>query len=169
MTMGQSNEIFLTDSKQVKAADSDLELVYSNGPSQGQDLKGLFTLSIASSGTGTLSSMEIEISSDGTSWTQVTNLTTTPWLKHVDTTSYANGTWTFRVRAWDSSVSNHTEWYNSEEFDIVNQVPIITSFALSNSGVGSGASATDRAWYALEADGTLGFTWAASDLSLIHI
>ena len=168
MTMGQSNEIFLTDSKQVKAADSELELVFSNGPSQGQDLKGLFTLSIASSGTGTLSSIEIEISSDGTSWTQVTNLTTTPWLKHVDTTSYANGTWTFRVRAWDSSVSNHTEWYNSEEFNIVNQVPIITSFALSNSGVGSGASAIDRAWYALEADGTLGFTWAASDDDLTH-
>ena len=97
MTMGQSNEIFLADSKQVKAADSNLELVFSNGPTQGQDLKGLFTLSISSTGTGTLSSIEIEISSDGTGWTQVTNLTTTPWLKHVDTTSYANGSWTFRA------------------------------------------------------------------------
>ncbi len=168
MTMGQSNEIFLTDSKQVKAADSELELVFSNGPSQGQDLNGLFTLSIASSGTGTLSSIEIEISSDGTSWAQVTNLTTTPWLKHVDTTSYANDTWTFRVRAWDSSVSTHTEWYNSEEFNIVNQVPIITSFSLSNTGVGSGATATDRAWYPLDANGTLGFTWSASDDDLTH-
>ena len=168
MTMGQSNEIFLTDSKQVKSTDSNLELVFSNGPTQGQDLKGLFTLSISSTGTGTLSSIEIEISSDGTSWSQVTNMTSTPWLKYVDTTSYANGTWTFRVRAWDSSVSNHTEWYNSEEFNIVNQVPIITSFTLSNSGVGSGASAIDRAWYALEADGTLGFTWAASDDDLTH-
>ena len=168
MTMGQSNEIFLTESKQVKAADSNLELVFSNGPTQGQDLKGLFTLSISPTGTGTLSSIEIEISSDGTSWSQVTNLTTTPWLKYVDTTSYANGTWTFRVRAWDSSVSNHTEWYTSEEFNIVNQIPLITSFALTNTGYGSGQSAIDRAWYALEADGTLDFTWAASDDDLTH-
>mgnify|MGYP006132340799 CR=1 FL=1 len=168
MTIGQSGDILQLDSKQVNAVDSELTLIFSNGPSQGQNLKGLFTLSIASSGTGSLSSIEIEISSDGNSWTQVTNLTTTPWLKHVDTTSYANGTWTFRVRAWDSSVSNHTEWYNSEEFNIANQVPIITSFSLTNTGVGSGATAIDRAWYPLDANGTLGFTWSASDDDLTH-
>ena len=168
MTMGQSNEIFLADSKQIKSANSELELLFANGPAQGQDVKGLFTLTISSTGNGTLSSIEIEISQDGGNWSSVANLTTTPWLKHIDTTSYANGTWSFRARAWDSSANNHTVWYSSEEFNIVNHVPIITSFALSNSGTGSGDSATDRAWYNLDANGTLGFTWSANDDDISH-
>ena len=168
MTIGQSGDILLLDSKQVRSVDSELALIFSNGPSQDQNVKGLFTLSMASTGNGTLSNIEIEISSDGTVWSSVTNLTTTPWLTHVDTTNYANGSWTFRARAWDSSVENHTIWFAGDEFNIVNQVPIITSFALSNTGVGSGASAIDRAWYPLAANGTLGFTWSASDDDLTH-
>ena len=168
MTIGQSGDILLLDSKQVRSVDSELALIFSNGPSQDQNVKGLFTLSMASTGDGTLSNIEIEISSDGTVWSSVTNLTTTPWLTHVDTTNYANGSWTFRARAWDSSVENHTIWFAGDEFNIVNQVPIITSFALSNTGVGSGASAIDRAWYPLAANGTLGFTWSANDDDLTH-
>jgi len=168
MTIGQSGDILLLDSKQVRSVNSELALIFSNGPSQDQNVKGLFTLSMASTGDGTLSNIEIEISSDGTVWSSVTNLTTTPWLTHVDTTNYANGSWTFRARAWDSSVENHTIWFAGDEFNIVNQVPIITSFALSNTGVGSGASAIDRAWYPLAANGTLGFTWSASDDDLTH-
>lgn len=168
MTIGQSGDILLADSKQIKAADSELAIVFSNGPDENQDVKGLFTLSLATTGNGTLSSIEIEISSDGASWTTVANLTTTPWLKHVDTTAYSNGTWTFRARAWDSAVENFTIWYSSGEFNIVNQVPVITSFALTNTGTGGGTTATDRAWYSLEANGTLGFTWSASDDDLTH-
>ena len=168
MTIGQSGDILLLDSKQVKSVDSELALIFSNGPSQDQNVKGLFTLSMASTGNGTLSNIEIDISSDGTIWSSVTNLTTTPWLTHVDTTNYANGSWTFRARAWDSSVENHTIWYTSGEFNIVNQVPIITSFTLSNTGIGSGVSAIDRAWYPLAANGTLGFAWSASDDDLTH-
>ena len=168
MTIGQSGDILLADSKQIKFAESDIELVFSNGPSQGDDVKGLFTLSFASTGSGTLSNIEIDISSDGSNWVPVENLTTTPWLTHVDTTDYANGSWTFRARAWDSTANNHTTWFTSGEFDIVNQVPIITSFTLSNSGVGSGTSAIDRAWYSLDANATLGFTWAAMDDDLTH-
>ncbi len=168
MAMGQSGDVFLPDSKVVKSADSELSLIFANGPSEDQDVKGLFTLSFASSGDGTISSIEVEISDDGNNWTSVANLTSTPWLKHVDTTAYTNGSWTFRARAWDSAVENFTIWFSSGEFDIVNQVPVITSFSLTNSGTGSGASALDRAWYALAADGTLGFTWAANDDDLTH-
>jgi len=168
MTIGQSGDILLLDSQQVRSVDSELALTFSNGPSQDQDVKGLFTLSMASTGNGTLSNIEIDISSDGTLWSSVTNLTTTPWLTHVDTTNYANGSWTFRARAWDSSVENHTIWFTSGEFNIVNQVPIITSFTLSNTGVGSGVSAIDRAWYPLAANGTLGFDWSVNDDDLTH-
>ena len=168
MTIGQSGDVFLPDSKVVKYADSELTLVFANGPSENQDVKGLYTLSFSSTGNGTISSIEIDISSDGTNWDEVANLTSTPWLKHVDTTGYENGTWTFRARAWDSSVGNFSVWSSSGQFNIVNQVPLITSFALSNSGYGSGTTALDRAWYALDANGTLGFTWSASDDDLTH-
>ena len=168
MTIGQSGDILLADSKQIKFADSELSLVFANGPSENQDVKGLFTLSLTSTGNGTISSIELEISSDGSSWTSVANLTTTPWLKHVDTTEYANGTWTFRARAWDSLAQNFTTWFTSGQFNIVNQVPVITSFDLTNSGFGSGTTAIDRAWYALDANGTLAFTWSANDDDLTH-
>ena len=168
MTIGQSGEVLLLDSKLVKSADSELTLTFANGPAQDQNVKGLFTLSFASGGSGTISSLEVDISSDGSNWSSVANLTTTPWLTHVDTTAYANGSWTFRARAWDSNVSNHTLWFTSGNFNIVNQVPVITSFELSNSGVGSGTSAIDRAWYYLPANGTLGFTWTANDDDLTH-
>ena len=168
MTIGQSGDVFLPDSKVVKYADSELTLVFANGPTENQDVKGLYTLSFSSTGNGAISSIEIDISSDGTNWDEVANLTSTPWLKHVDTTGYENGTWTFRARAWDSSVGNFSVWSSSGQFNIVNQVPVITSFALSNSGYGSGTTALDRAWYALDANGTLGFTWSASDDDLTH-
>ena len=168
MTIGQSSDVFLPDSKVVKYADSELTLIFANGPSENQDVKGLYTLSFSSTGNGTISSIEIDISSDGTNWDEVANLTSTPWLKHVDTTEYENGSWTFRARAWDSSAGNFSVWTSSGQFNIVNQVPIITSFGLSNSGYGSGTTALDRAWYALDANGTLGFTWTASDDDLTH-
>ena len=168
MTIGQSGDVFLADSKVVKSADSELTLVFANGPTEDQDVKGLYTLSFSSTGNGTISSIEIDISSDGNNWDEVANLTSTPWLKHVDTTGYENGTWMFRARAWDSSVGNFSVWTSSGQFNIVNQVPVITSFALSNSGYGSGTTALDRAWYALDANGTLGFTWSASDDDLTH-
>ena len=168
MTIGQTGDVFLPDSKVVKYADSELTLVFANGPTENQDVKGLYTLSFSSTGNGAISSIEIDISSDGTNWDEVANLTSTPWLKHVDTTGYENGTWTFRARAWDSSVGNFSVWSSSGQFNIVNQVPVITSFALSNSVYGSGTTALDRAWYALDANGTLGFTWSASDDDLTH-
>ena len=168
MTMGQSSEVFLSEKKQVKLADSQLSLSFANGPTEGQDVKGLYTLTFSSTGTGTITSMEIEISSDGTSWSPVANLTSTPWLKHVDTTDYSNGSWIFRVRAWDSTAVNFTSWFSSGEFNIVNQVPIITSFTLANTGVGSGTTALDRAWYSILANGTLEFDWSASDDDLTH-
>lgn len=168
MTMGQSSEVFLSDSKQMKFAESQLSLAFANGPTEDENVKGLYTLTFSSAGTGTIESIEIEISSDNSNWSPVANLTSTPWLKHVDTTEYSNGSWTFRARAWDSTVTNFTEWYNSGEFNIVNQVPIITSFSLANVVAGTGNSALDRAWLPLAANGTLEFDWAATDDDITH-
>ena len=168
MIVGQSSDVFLDDEKVKKSSESQLALQFANGPTASQDVKGLYTLTFTSSGTGSISNIEIEISNDENNWSQVANLTSTPWLKHIDTTTYDNDSWTFRARAWDSDVGNFTEWFTSGEFNIVNQVPLITSFDLSNTGVGSGTSALDRAWYSLPEDGTLSFSWDADDDDLTH-
>ena len=168
MALGQNNPAILQDSHTSNASASDLILSFTNGPNEGDTVKGLYTVSFSSTGSGTISSIILEISDDGSDWISVTNITSTPWLSHVDTTQFANGTWTFRAMAWDSVAENHTTWFSSGEFTIANQAPVITSFALTNSGVGSGETAIDRAWYYLESNGTLSFTWAAIDDDLSY-
>ena len=168
MALGQNNPAILQESHTSNASASDLILSFTNGPSEGDTVKGLYTVSFSSTGSGTISSIILEISDDGSDWISVTNITSTPWLSHVDTTQFANGTWTFRAMAWDSVAENNTTWFSSGEFTIANQAPVITSFALTNSGVGSGETAIDRAWYYLESNGTLSFTWTAIDDDLSY-
>ena len=45
----------------------------------------------------------------------------------------------------------------------MNQVPVITTFTVLNPDAGAGASLSDRAWFNLDAQGTLAFRWGASD------
>ena len=101
MALGQNNPAILQDSHTSNASASDLILSFTNGPSEGDTVKGLYTVSFSSTGSGTISSIILEISDDGSDWISVTNITSTPWLSHVDTTQFANGTWTFRAMAWD--------------------------------------------------------------------
>ncbi len=163
MTMNYNGNYLLDDLEDKNFSSSNLTLSFSNGPNNNEDVTGLFTVSIGSSGTGTISSMVIEISSDNTTWNEVVNLTTTPWLTYLDTTAYTNDSYVLRVKAYDSDVNEFTNWYSSGEFNIVNQVPVITSFTLSNTGFGSGESALNRAWYNVPSNGTLSFSWSATD------
>ena len=168
MTIGYSGDILLEESQTKMNSTSSLTLSFPNGPDNGDDVTGLLTVTIGVSGSGTQSSMQIEISSDGSNWTEVVNLTTTPWLTNIDTNSYENDSYTLRVRAYDTDVNEHTLWFTSGQFNIVNQVPVITSFSLANQGVGLGTSALERAWYNIPANGTLQFSWTASDDDLSH-
>ena len=59
MTIGQSGDVFLPDSKVLKYADSEMSIVFANGPAENQDVKGLYTLSFSSTGNGTISSLSL--------------------------------------------------------------------------------------------------------------
>ena len=157
----------LDDSKTNFFTNSDLTLGFSNGPIQNQDVTGLLSLSFSMSGEANVSSLLIELSSDGNSWTTVTNLTTTPWLTYFDTTSYTNGSYTLRATAWDDDV-NESVIATSGTFNIVNQVPVITIFTALNAAAGTGTSASDRAWFGIATDGTLAYRWGASDDDLSY-
>ena len=145
---------------------SDVTITYSNGPGSGESVTGLFTVSFSLGGSGTVSSLLVEIS-DGTTWTTVANLTSSPWLTYLDSTSYSNGTYSLRATAYDSTVDEDVVEI-SNTFTIDNQVPEITIFTVLNPDIGTGTSANDRAWFNIDSSGTLEFRWGAIDDDLLR-
>ena len=141
---------------------SNLNIVFSNGPAENDVIKGTKALSFTITGTGTLDSLLIELSSDETSWSTVVNLTSSPWIYPFDTTKETNDTYKLRASGWDSDTDSFaittTDW-----FDIANQVPVITSFTVLNADAGSGTSLADRAWFNIGSQESLSFRWGASD------
>ena len=141
---------------------SNLVIAFSNGPSPDDDIKGTYALTFSVGGSGTLDSLLIEITTDETSWTTVVNLTTTPWMYPFDTTGYTNDTYKLRASGWDSDTESFA-LATSGWFQVVNQVPVITTFTVLNPDAGTGASLTDRAWFNIDAQDALSFRWGASD------
>ena len=149
------------------SSSSNLQMTFSNGPSTGDSITGQYQLTFALSGDANVSSILIEASSDGTSWSSVTNLTSVPWLTYFDSTAYTNGTYNLRATAWDDDV-NQSVVVTSDTFTIANQVPLITIFTALNADAGSGNSASDRAWFGIDADEAIAFRWGASDDDLTY-
>jgi len=141
---------------------SNLAIGFSNGPAQNDEIKGTYALTFSVAGTGTLASLLIEITTDETTWTTVVNLTTTPWMFPFDTTGLTNDTYKLRASGWDSDTESFSQ-ATSGWFDIVNQVPAITTFTVLNPDAGSGASLSDRAWFNIGSQDALSFRWGASD------
>ena len=141
---------------------SGLSIGFSNGPAESDEVKGSLALTFSVSGTGTLDSLLIEITTDESTWDTLVNLTTTPWMYPFDTTEYTNDTYKLRASGWDSD-SESFALATSGWFDIVNQVPTITAFTVLNPDAGTGASLSDRAWFNIDAQDTLSFRWGASD------
>ena len=60
-----NNEVsHLTDELNHFDSNSDVAISYSNGPTAGQSLTGVYTLSFSFSGTGTVTSLDVEISDE---------------------------------------------------------------------------------------------------------
>lgn len=162
------NEVsHLTDELNKFESNSDVVISYSNGPTAGQSLTGVYTLSFSFSGTGTVTSLDVEISDDSTTWSNVATLTSSPWVTYLDTTTFSNGAYELRATAYDSTVSENVV-ETSPSFTIDNQVPVITDFSVSNIEYGTGASASDRAWFSTAANGVLEFAWNAVDDDLLR-
>lgn len=158
---------YLSDEYSTLESNSDVVISYSNGPSSGQSLTGVYTLSFSFSGTGTVTSLDVEISDDSTTWSNIATLTSSPWVTYLDTTVLTNGTYELRATAYDSSASENVIQL-SPSFTIDNQVPVITEFSINNIEYGTGTSASDRAWFSTATDGTLEFSWNAADDDLLR-
>ena len=140
---------------------SDVEIIFDDGPTAGQSLTGAVSISFSFTGTGTITSLIVEIS-DGSTLSNVATISSSPWITYLDTTAYANGTYTIKATAFDSSVSESVI-QNSPSFTIDNQIPVITEFNVLNSAFGDGQSPSTRAWFSLNPADNLQFTWAAVD------
>lgn len=162
----QQSESRLWENKGMLSS-SNLQMTFSNGPSNGDSITGQYQLTFALAGDANVSSILVEASSDGASWTSVANLTGVPWLTYFDSTAYANGTYNLRASAWDDDV-NQSVVVTSDTFTIANQIPLITIFTALNADAGSGDSASDRAWFGIEADEAIAFRWGASDDDLTY-
>ena len=161
------NAVLLVEETNIAESNSDVGISFSNGPTNGQSLTGVYTLSFSFSGTGTVSSLDVEISDDSTLWTNIATLTSSPWVTYLDTTAFANGTYELRATAYDSTVSENVV-ETSQSFTIDNQIPVITEFSINNIEYGSGSSASDRAWFSTAWDGILEFSWNAVDDDLLR-
>ena len=156
------SDLLAEDDQASLSSPSNLVIAFSNGPSPDDDIKGTYALTFSVGGSGTLDSLLIEITTDETSWTTVVNLTTTPWMYPLDTTGYTNDTYKLRASGWDSDTESFA-MATSGWFQVVNQVPVITTFTVLNPDAGTGASLTDRAWFNIDAQDALSFRWGASD------
>ena len=73
-------------------------------------MDGIAILSIVSAGNGTITSILVERQANATGpWTLVVNLTSTPYIATISTTSIENGSHRFRARAWDANVTAWSE------------------------------------------------------------
>ena len=156
----------LVEEPLVAQSNSDVTITYTNGPSSGQSLTGVYTLSFSFSGSGTITSLTVEIS-DGTTWTSVAVLTASPWVTYLDTTTLANGSYTLRATAYDDTVAENVLEI-SPSFTVDNQIPIITQFDVADVEYGTGASALDRAWFSIDSTASLDFSWNAADDDLLR-
>ena len=163
-------ETHLEDDKSVHFVDSPLSFSFTNGPAAAEEVKGVKTLTFNVNGGNdeNISSMVLEIQLSDGSWSEVRNLTESPWLVYFDSTQYANGSYQLRVRGWDHNVSNHTDWTISNQFSIVNQEPVITQFTLEGIAYGDGSTSSNRAWLSTPSDGELNFSWSVLDDDLSH-
>ena len=150
----------------IAQSNSDVTISYTNGPSNGQSLTGVYTLSFSFSGSGTITSLTIDIS-DGTAWTNVAVLATSPWVTYLDTTTLSNGSYTLKATAYDDTVAENVVEV-SPSFTIDNQVPVITQFTVANIEYGTGTSALDRAWFSIDSTANLDFSWNAADDDLLR-
>ena len=150
----------------IAQSNSDVTISYTNGPSNGQSLTGVYTLSFSFSGSGTITSLTIEIS-DGTAWTNVAVLSTSPWVTYLDTTTLSNGSYTLKATAYDDTVAENVVEV-SPSFTVDNQVPVITQFTVANIEYGTGTSALDRGWFSIDSTANLDFSWNAADDDLLR-
>lgn len=136
---------------------------FGSGPDEGDVIGGSFT--IVAVDTTDVDALLLEVW-NGSAWTAIVNLSSSPWIYNWDTTGVVDGDYRLRMEGFDSGASLGTSL--SGNFTIDNTVPDNLQFAVLSPDLGGGSSISDRAWFDIPSTGVLSFTWNATDAHLSH-
>jgi hypothetical protein len=132
------------------------------GPTEGDVFGGTFTVVV--SGASTFDAVQLDLW-DGTSWSGLSNVTSADsWLYGWDSSTVTDGAYRMRMEGWLNGTSHGI--IESGNFTVDNSAPSSLVLSPLTPDYGTGASVSDRAWYAIPSNGTLSFTWNASDANL---
>ena len=143
-----------------EARNSALEFV--NPPSSGDVIGGTQTIAVVNITGLDYVLLEVE---EGTSWSEIENMTSSPWSVSWDTTSVSDGMHRLRITGHPSDGSSDIV-VTTSSFEVDNTAPSSLVFTVDNAEIGDGSSIANRAWFDIEESGSMIFRWDASDSNL---
>lgn len=143
-----------------EARNGTLEFV--NPPSSEDIIGGTQTIAVVNI-TG-LDHVLLEVE-EGTSWSEIANMTSSPWSVSWDTTSVSDGMHRLRITGHPSDGSSDIV-VTTSSFEVDNTAPSSLVFTVDNAEIGDGSSIANRAWFDIEESGSMIFRWNASDSNL---
>ena len=137
-------------------------LEFVNPPSSGDVIGGTQTIAVVNITGLDYVLLEVE---EGTSWSEIANMTSSPWSVSWDTTSVSDGMHRLRITGHPSDGSSDIV-VTTSSFEVDNTAPSSLVFTVDNAEIGDGSSIANRAWFDIEESGSMIFRWDASDSNL---
>ena len=137
-------------------------LEFVNPPSSGDVIGGAQTIAVVNITGLDYVLLEVE---EGTSWSEIANMTSSPWSVSWDTTSVSDGMHRLRITGHPSDGSSDIV-VTTSSFEVDNTAPSSLVFTVDNAEIGDGSSIANRAWFDIEESGSMIFRWDASDSNL---
>lgn len=137
---------------------------FATAPSDGEVVGGSVTILVST--TSGLDAAKLDLF-DGANWSELSNITSSSsWIYNWDSTTVTDGGYRLRLTGWANNSS--TSITLGANFTVDNTDPSNLAFVVESSDYGSGNSLSDRAWFNIPGDGTLSFTWNATETNLDH-
>ena len=138
------------------------QLDFVNPPEVNEVIGGVQTIQVVN--VDGLDSVLVEVEYNGT-WSEIDNLTTTPWSTNWDTTGHDDGDYRLRITGHPTDGSTNVI-VTTGIFVIDNTAPSSLTFTVDDATLGDGSSTSNRAWFNIEANSVMTFRWSASDSNL---
>ncbi|MEC7042756.1 MAG: hypothetical protein VXW89_05550, partial [Candidatus Thermoplasmatota archaeon] len=137
-------------------------LDFVNPPESGEVIGGTYTISIVNITGLDYVILEVE---EGATWTQISNMSGTPWSTSWDSSTVDDGTHRLRITGHPSDGSSNIEVVTSS-FIVDNTAPSSLTLSVDDAEVGDGSSIANRAWFDIAETDSMVFRWNASDDNL---
>ncbi len=138
------------------------QLDFVNPPEVNEVIGGVQTIQVVN--IDGLDSVLVEVEYNG-AWSEIDNLTTTPWSTNWDTTGHDDGDYRLRITGHPTDGSTNVI-VTTGIFVIDNTAPSSLTFTVDDATLGDGSSTSNRAWFNIEANSVMTFRWSASDSNL---